>query len=107
MDPLAPSSTFDERFKALKHTNEEAEANEGQVSSRNNETEDDHTLTREWRAPPDTRVAIPIRIEPKVYFATERTSLSWLNFLIYIGSILSLHTIGADLSAPRYSHSPH
>ncbi len=32
-------------------------------------------LTREWRAPTGKRIAVPVRIEPKVYFAAERTFL--------------------------------
>ena len=67
---------------AVKHANEEAEADEAQVSARSNETGDDRTLTREWRAPPGTRIAIPIRIEPKVYFATERTFLVRIDGLV-------------------------
>ena len=76
IDPLAPSSTFDERFKArlnaVKRAEEEAEADEAQAGDG---TGDDRILTREWRAPPGKRIAIPVRIEPKVYFATERTFL--------------------------------
>jgi hypothetical protein len=86
IDPLAPSSTFDERFKArlsaVKRANEEAEADEAQMSPRSDETGDDRTLTREWRAPPGKRIAIPIRIEPKVYFATERTFLVRVDGLV-------------------------
>lgn len=33
------------------------------------------------------RIAIPVRVEPKVYFANERTFLSWLHFSIFIGGI--------------------
>ncbi|KAI9439785.1 SPX-domain-containing protein [Lactarius indigo] len=91
IDPLAPSSTFDERFKArlraVKRADEEAEADETHVNPRSDETGDDRVLTREWRAPPGKRIAIPVRIEPKVYFATERTFLKWLHFAIYIASI--------------------
>ncbi|KAH9003194.1 SPX-domain-containing protein [Lactarius hatsudake] len=91
IDPLAPSSTFDERFKArlraVKRADEEAEADETQVSPRSDETGDDRVLTREWRAPPGKRIAIPVRIEPKVYFATERTFLKWLHLAIYVASI--------------------
>lgn len=29
-------------------------------------------------APPGKKIAVPVRVEPKVYFATERTYLSWL-----------------------------
>ncbi|KAJ2542000.1 hypothetical protein EV175_006095, partial [Coemansia sp. RSA 1933] len=33
------------------------------------------------------RIAIPVRVEPKVFFANERTFLSWLNFAIVLGSL--------------------
>ncbi|KAH8704757.1 putative vacuolar transporter chaperone [Talaromyces proteolyticus] len=38
-------------------------------------------------APKGKRIHVPIRVEPKVYFAAERTFLSWLEFSILIGSI--------------------
>ncbi|KAK6340511.1 vacuolar transporter chaperone [Orbilia brochopaga] len=38
-------------------------------------------------APPGKRIFVPVRIEPKVYFANERTFLSWLEFSIYISTI--------------------
>ncbi|KAI5190899.1 hypothetical protein NECID01_1194 [Nematocida sp. AWRm77] len=42
-------------------------------------------------AVPETRsdkpVVIPVRVEPKVFFANERTFLSWLHFAIFIGGI--------------------
>merc|ERR1711939_141336 len=38
-------------------------------------------------APPGKRIHVPVRIEPKVSLATERTFLSWLEFSIIIGSI--------------------
>jgi len=44
-------------------------------------------LERTWRAPQGKRIAVPVRIEPKVYFAAERTFLKWLHFAIYIGTI--------------------
>jgi hypothetical protein len=112
IDPLVPSSTFDERFKdrlrAVDHAREEEEANGAQTSPGDNETGDDRILTREWHAPSGKRIAIPVRVEPKVYFASERTFLvrvlllslslslssssflisqSWLHFAIYIGTI--------------------
>ena len=34
---------------------------------------DDRLLERNWRAPRGKRIAVPVRIEPKVYFAAERT----------------------------------
>lgn len=33
------------------------------------------------------RIALPTRVEPKVYFANERTFLSWLNFAVIIGAL--------------------
>jgi uncharacterized membrane protein YidH (DUF202 family) len=34
-----------------------------------------------------TGIHVPIRVEPKVYFAAERTFLSWLEFSILLGTI--------------------
>ncbi|KAJ1836831.1 GTPase regulator Nrf1 [Coemansia sp. RSA 2703] len=36
---------------------------------------------------PSKRIAVPVRVEPKVFFANERTFLSWLNFAIVLGSL--------------------
>lgn len=35
----------------------------------------------------EKRIAIPVRIEPKVFFANERTFLSWIHFAIFLGGI--------------------
>lgn len=35
----------------------------------------------------DKRIALPMRIEPKVYFANERTFLSWLHFTVVLGGL--------------------
>lgn len=37
----------------------------------------------------DKRIAVPVRVEPKVYFANERTFLSWIHFSIFLGGISS------------------
>jgi SPX domain protein involved in polyphosphate accumulation/uncharacterized membrane protein YidH (DUF202 family) len=42
---------------------------------------------KRFRAPKGKRIHVPVRVEPKVYFAAERTFLSWLEFSIIIGSI--------------------
>lgn len=34
-----------------------------------------------------TGIHVPVRVEPKVYFAAERTFLSWLEFSILLGTI--------------------
>ncbi|KAK9729289.1 hypothetical protein K7432_000437 [Basidiobolus ranarum] len=36
---------------------------------------------------PAKRIAIPVRVEPKVFFANERTFLSWLHFTIVLGGL--------------------
>ncbi|KAI5478767.1 hypothetical protein MNV49_004593 [Pseudohyphozyma bogoriensis] len=33
------------------------------------------------------RIALPVRVEPKVFFANERTFLSWLNFSVVLGGL--------------------
>lgn len=41
----------------------------------------------EFHAEPGKKVSVPIRVEPKVYFANERTFLKWLEFSVLIASI--------------------
>jgi len=36
---------------------------------------------------PNKRIALPTRVEPKVFFANERTFLSWLNFTVVLGGL--------------------
>lgn len=36
---------------------------------------------------PGKRIAIPTRVEPKVFFANERTFLSYLNFTVILGGL--------------------
>ncbi|KAH9998902.1 SPX-domain-containing protein [Xylariaceae sp. FL0662B] len=43
--------------------------------------------TMKFRAPKGKKIYVPVRVEPKVYFAAERTYLGWLEFSIYIGAI--------------------
>ena len=37
--------------------------------------------------PKGKRIALPTRVEPKVFFANERTFLSWLNFTVILGGL--------------------
>ncbi|RDW77963.1 hypothetical protein BP5796_05815 [Coleophoma crateriformis] len=46
-----------------------------------------HIESRRFKAPKGKKIHVPVRVEPKVYFAAERTFLSWLEFSIYIGTI--------------------
>jgi hypothetical protein len=98
IDPLAPSSAFDETLRnRLRGAKEKAdmgrkedtaiEEDEEAADDENEERDDlgegmsngregdDRVLSREWRAAPGKRIAVPVRIEPKVYFAAERTFL--------------------------------
>ncbi|OQD77758.1 hypothetical protein PENDEC_c002G05959 [Penicillium decumbens] len=50
-----------------------------------------------FHAPPGKRIFVPVRVEPKVYFAAERTFLSWLEFSIILGGIAAtLLNFGVD-----------
>ncbi|KAH6650285.1 VTC domain-containing protein [Chaetomium tenue] len=42
---------------------------------------------RRFKAPKGKKIYVPVRVEPKVYFAAERTFLGWLEYSIYIGTI--------------------
>lgn len=99
IDPLAPSSAFDETLKtklrgardARRRAEESGNGyrdNENDDEGGNSETEgenpalggikpgaDDRILERNWSAPAGKKIAVPVRIEPKVYFAAERTFL--------------------------------
>lgn len=39
---------------------------------------------------------VPVRVEPKTYFANERTFLSWINMSVTLGSISSALTVFGD-----------
>ncbi|GAB0138179.1 hypothetical protein EsDP_00006422 [Epichloe bromicola] len=43
--------------------------------------------SRKFKAPPGKKIYVPVRVEPKVYFAAERTFLGWLEYSISIGTI--------------------
>ncbi|KAK3070067.1 vacuolar transporter chaperone [Teratosphaeriaceae sp. CCFEE 6253] len=42
---------------------------------------------KRFKAPPGKKIHVPVRVEPKVSFAIERTFLAWLEFSIILGSI--------------------
>ncbi|TDL19918.1 SPX-domain-containing protein [Rickenella mellea] len=104
IDPLATAQAFDENFKkqlrkGMQQENavdedDEHDAGEddpllqnGEGSSGRQRNGDDRELVRFWTADPGKRIAVPVRVEPKVYFASERTFLKWLQFGVLIGSI--------------------
>ncbi|KAM7206606.1 VTC domain containing protein [Rhypophila sp. PSN 637] len=43
--------------------------------------------TQRIKAPPGKKIYVPVRVEPKVYFAAERTFLGWLEYSIYVSTI--------------------
>lgn len=95
INPLAPSKSFDKNFKnAMRQKQDEdiAEADDeqgpGEESAQaQTERREDPEYVRHFIAQPGKKIAVPVRVEPKVYFANERTFLKWLQFAVLIGSV--------------------
>ncbi|KAJ7067167.1 VTC domain-containing protein [Mycena amicta] len=107
IDPLAPSLAFDETLRdrlkgerrAQKRRDEEEESTATlRVDEQEDERDEDdpllprpqdeeRRLSRDVHAPPGKRISVPVRIEPKVYFAAERTFLKWAHNAVFIGTI--------------------
>lgn len=102
INPLVPASAFDETFKSKLSKVAEVKRRPGTESigevpengsqpadgyDATSDQTDDPIVSRDWRAPPGKRIAVPVRIEPKVYFAAERTFLKWMNNAVFVGSI--------------------
>ncbi|TRM64292.1 VTC domain-containing protein [Schizophyllum amplum] len=93
IDPLAPSAAFDETLRDRLSEHHERLNGNGHGQFDEDEDEDDmpreeeRLLSRNMRAPNGKRIAVPVRIEPKVYFAAERTFLKWMSTAVVIGSI--------------------
>lgn len=80
IDPLATSNAFDQSLqKKLKASAEDGEPennNNGNAPGPSRTTEHGNVqLIRDFIASPGKRIAVPVRIEPKVFFAQERTFL--------------------------------
>ncbi|EED84275.1 predicted protein [Postia placenta Mad-698-R] len=99
IDPLASSQAFDETLRDRLRVDAERRMRDDEEAVDDDEEEDsrmegssirrdsERLLERGWVAPPGKRIAVPVRVEPKVYFAAERTFLKWLHFAIYMGTI--------------------
>lgn len=97
--PLAPSSAFDETLRTRLHDERTAKKqaddrtlnDQDEVNDLDEElpATDDRVLSRDWSAPAGKKIAIPVRIEPKVYFAAERTFLVCELFLILLNVSLT------------------
>ncbi|KAH3680255.1 hypothetical protein WICMUC_000436 [Wickerhamomyces mucosus] len=46
----------------------------------------DTVFSTQFVAPPGKKICVPVRVEPKVYFATERTFLSWLSIALILSA---------------------
>jgi hypothetical protein len=82
INPLAPSQTFDQtlRERLGSELDRNASGATNQDETPHDEVEEalrseERIMSRDFRAPKGKRVAVPVRIEPKVYFASERTFL--------------------------------
>lgn len=51
--------------------------------------------SKRFRAPKGKRIHVPVRVEPKVYFAAERTFLSWVS-RVDLWSFLSLYLLASS-----------
>ena len=76
INPLAPSQAFDQTLRERLGN----ELGQGEGGTDDEETaaalrSGERILSRDFRAPKGKRIAVPVRIEPKVYFASERTFL--------------------------------
>jgi len=92
IDPLAPSSAFDQKLKERLQGAQVDGGRQGNGTGPLDADEDvpsdeERLLVRDWTAPSGKKIVVPVRIEPKVYFANERTFLKWLNFAVLIGTI--------------------
>ncbi|TPX55666.1 hypothetical protein PhCBS80983_g05146 [Powellomyces hirtus] len=54
---------------------------------KNRDGEASSSSQRNGSPAPRKRIALPVRVEPKVFFANERTFLSWLHFCIVLGGL--------------------
>lgn len=93
INPLASSTIFDkalkERLNGTHNGDTETPPRENEAEGLNEEEipEEERLLVRDWIAPSGKKIAVPVRIEPKVYFANERTFLKWLHFAVLISSV--------------------
>jgi len=114
IDPLALASQFDKSFRsklndvqrkeqtngkpggqAIIHdtiveediNDEESAAADDERADGENEDENRTVLVQSFHAQPGQRIAVPVRIEPKVIFANERTFMKWLHFSVVVGSV--------------------
>lgn len=107
IDPLQPSSAFDKKLSLLdpKSMQKLFKAKDSQDRPKYGDDDDEEEedeehgeqpanydptrveYTREFQAPDGKRIATMVRIEPKVFFANERTFLKWLGFAVLLAGV--------------------
>lgn len=91
INPLAPSKAFDTNFKNVLGKTQPGNIPEGdeeeEQPTEQEERRDETEYLRHFIAQPGKKIAVPVRVEPKVYFANERTFLKWLQFGVMIGTV--------------------
>ena len=109
-DILAPSTVFDKNYVkkfgnnisrllgSADQAGDENEADERAIRALQGRDEEEPRgsgsgppkgveYVTDFRTEPGKKVSVPIRVEPKVYFANERTFLKWLEFSVMVASI--------------------
>ena len=100
IDPLASSTAFDktlkERLNGAQNGGNQATPLSPEAEGINEDEipEQERLLVRDWIAPSGKKIAIPVRIEPKVYFANERTFLASL--LFHRHGVLCTDSVGSQ-----------
>ena len=108
-DILAPSTVFDKNYVkkfgnnisrllgSADQAGDENEADERAIRALQGRDEEEPRgsgsgppkgveYVTDFRTEPGKKVSVPIRVEPKVYFANERTFLKWLEFSVMVAS---------------------
>jgi uncharacterized membrane protein YidH (DUF202 family) len=90
--PMEPSTSHSEQTPLIRRHRDSDASSQHSSSSRNRDYSLFNTLgglfkKRTRRSSPGKRVAVPVRVEPKVFFANERTFLSWIHFAIVLGGL--------------------
>lgn len=87
IDPLASSTAFDQTLKERLNgaqTGDNQETPEAAGLNEEEIPEQERLLVRDWIAPSGKKIAVPVRIEPKVYYANERTFLASLCIVVTV-----------------------
>lgn len=114
-DILAPSTVFDKNYVkkfgnnisrllgSADQAGDENEADERAIRALQGRDEEEPRgsgsgppkgveYVTDFRTEPGKKVSVPIRVEPKVYFANERTFLKWLEFSVMVASIARVYS---------------